>query len=93
MALLIKVRGARFYGDAVMSQATYFHQSCPTCGRHLRVRIDYLGKSVVCQHCRGRFVAYDPECGPPADSDSSISLLQRADELLATASAMRSRPR
>lgn len=76
-----------------MSQATYFHQSCPTCGRQLRVRVEYLGKMVVCQHCRGRLLAVDPECGPPADSDSSITLLERADQLLATASNLRSRPR
>ncbi|MGB6042589.1 MAG: hypothetical protein WBF93_05470 [Pirellulales bacterium] len=29
----------------------------PTCGRSLRVRVEYLGEQVVCQHCGGEFQA------------------------------------
>jgi len=69
-----------------MSHATYFTQECPTCGRRLQVRIAYLGKQVVCQHCSGRFDACDPDgvsaTAIPAGSPSGI--LERADELLAT---------
>ena len=67
-----------------MANSIYFIQECPTCGRNLQVRVEYLGKSVACQHCGARFEACDPSsvCYPP--SDSSLSLLQRAEELLET---------
>lgn len=68
---------------------SYFVQECPTCGRCLHVRVEYLGRQVICQHCRSEFVAWDPEGAPPpaADSavrasDSGIQLLRRADQLL-----------
>jgi len=68
-----------------MSTPTYFVQECPTCGRRLEVRIEYLGKRVVCQHCHGKFLASDQ---PGADemSESGI-LLRRAEELLLLASS------
>lgn len=70
--------------------ATYFAQECPSCGRHLKVRIEYLGKAVACQHCQRRFDAMIV----PAQSDSSEDLLNRADQLLATvAMGSRSLPR
>jgi predicted RNA-binding Zn-ribbon protein involved in translation (DUF1610 family) len=64
-----------------MSNSTFYVQSCPTCGRRLQIRVEYLGRRVVCQHCQGQFIAADPanrfdcpECGN--------ELLRRADELL-----------
>jgi RNase P subunit RPR2 len=66
-----------------MSTATYFVQECPTCARRLQVRVEYLGKRVVCQHCRGTLVALDPANKQQPISDSSV-LLARADQLLAT---------
>jgi len=68
-----------------MSKSVYFVQECPTCGRNLEVRIEYLGKFVVCQHCQGRFVACDSESRTPLISNRASDLLQRADELLAQA--------
>ena len=44
---------------------TYYIQECPTCGRSLHVRVEYLGKQVVCQHCHARFEAYDSANTPP----------------------------
>ncbi len=76
-----------------MSGSTYFAQECPTCGRGLRIRIQYLGKEVACQHCRSQFVSCEPGSDSYAASQSGLTLLRRADELLATASAVRSRPR
>jgi hypothetical protein len=70
-----------------MSKSVYFVQECPTCGRSLEVRIEYLGKFVVCQHCQGRFVACDPELHAPLMSTAASDLLQRADELLARAAS------
>lgn len=73
-----------------MSRATYFIQECPTCGRRLQIRVEYLGKLVACQHCRGQFEASDPAAHTWHASDSSI-LMARADELLASAPTLRPR--
>lgn len=63
-----------------MSNATYFTQECPTCGRRLEIRVEHLGRNVVCQHCRGRFVARDPASNRYAACASA--LMDRADQLL-----------
>ena len=36
-----------------------YHQSCPVCGRNLRIRVMLLGQRVYCQHCGGGFIATD----------------------------------
>lgn len=71
--------------------ATYFVQECPTCGRNLQVRVEYLGKRVVCQHCKARFEACDPSSAAYPPMESSLSLLARADQLIdgATGSALK----
>jgi hypothetical protein len=66
-----------------MPHSTYFVQGCPTCGRRLHVRVEYLGKKVICQHCRGPLVACDGAgkgCGE-GQADGA-SLLHRANEIL-----------
>lgn len=73
-----------------MSHPVYYIQECPICGRNLRVRVVYLGKRVVCKHCSAQFVAFDPSSG---DSSSGSSVLDRADQLLASVVAMKNRPR
>lgn len=70
-----------------MPSTVYFVQECPTCGRNLQIRVHYLGKRVVCQHCSATFEACDPSSGAYPPSESSLSLLDRADELLEAASA------
>ncbi len=67
-----------------MSNSTYFVQECPTCGRRLQIRVEYLGKQVVCQHCQGRFVASDPSNVRIDGPMGSNAILRRADELLAS---------
>ncbi len=64
------------------THASFFAQRCPTCGRQLRICVEYLGKSIQCRHCRSVFTAVDPalQDGPHVRLDP---LLQRADELLA----------
>ncbi|NIL95845.1 MAG: hypothetical protein GTO53_02760 [Planctomycetales bacterium] len=62
-----------------MATTTYFLQACPTCGRSLRVRLEYLGKKVACKHCGGQFLAHD---GPPSSADLDSDVLRRANELL-----------
>jgi len=63
--------------------ATFFYQECPTCGRALRVRINYLGKTVVCEHCQGSFTAQDPQNVAAVPAVHELSSLERAEELLA----------
>jgi DNA-directed RNA polymerase subunit RPC12/RpoP len=64
-----------------MPNTTYFVQDCPTCGRRLQVRVEYLGRRVACQHCHGVFVATDPS---NLGADSGSVILRRANELLST---------
>lgn len=70
-----------------MTRNTYFVQECPTCGRNLQVRVQYLGKQVVCQHCGARFEACDPSSGAYPPPSSSLSLLERAEQLLQSTAA------
>jgi|EndMetStandDraft_3_1072993.scaffolds.fasta_scaffold690298_1 hypothetical protein len=67
-----------------MSKPVYYVQECPTCGRRLQIRVVYLGKQVVCQHCLAEFSASDPAGKQFVPSDSSRDMLLRAEELLAT---------
>ncbi|MGQ9506116.1 MAG: hypothetical protein ACUVQG_14770 [Thermogutta sp.] len=36
----------------------FFIQGCPTCGRKVQIRLDYLGKYVTCHHCGAAFLAF-----------------------------------
>lgn len=65
-----------------MPNATYFFQECPTCGRSLQIRVEYLGKRLVCQHCQGKFLAMDAASARGAYVDHGSALLRRANELL-----------
>jgi DNA-directed RNA polymerase subunit RPC12/RpoP len=68
-----------------MPNSTYFIQECPTCGRRLQIRVEYLGKRVRCQHCRGQFEAIDPASTRCDPAEQGNALLRRADELLESA--------
>jgi DNA-directed RNA polymerase subunit RPC12/RpoP len=65
-----------------MPNPTYFVQECPTCGRRLQIRVEYLGRKVVCQHCRGQLVACDPASNRYPELSQSDELLRRAEQLL-----------
>jgi hypothetical protein len=65
-----------------MANFTYFLQGCPACGRRLQIRVEYLGKTVVCQHCRRQFTAADPNGRRVGNEFLSDPLIRRADELL-----------
>jgi hypothetical protein len=69
-----------------MPRSTYYVQECPTCGRRLQVRVEYLGKLVQCQHCHARFEACEPGFTPCSEHESGLSLLERAEQLLQSAS-------
>jgi len=72
-----------------MSRSVYYLQACPTCGRTLQIRVEYLGRRVVCQHCHAKFEACDPASASYPPTDSSLDLMRRADELLQTVSQKR----
>ncbi|MDZ4820404.1 MAG: hypothetical protein SGJ20_15670 [Planctomycetota bacterium] len=72
-----------------MSRLVYYTQECPTCGRSLRVRVSYLGRQVICQHCDAQFKAVDPSAALHDPDDVGSSLLQRADLLLETVDRQR----
>src|SRR5262245_65510755 len=80
-------RGVAGIGVPFMSRSTYFVQECPTCGRNLQIRVQYLGRQVVCQHCSARFEAYDPSSANYPSPASSLSLLARAEQLLSASSS------
>ena len=74
-----------------MSSSTFFLQECPTCGRRLRIRVEHLGKRLVCQHCRGPFVALDPSSNRYRPGDSTV--IEKAEELLKRAAENATRSR
>ena len=63
-----------------MSQHLVFIQECPTCGRRLRIRVEYLGRKLACSHCRGKLIARDPS-GPEGGACGS-EMMVRAEQLL-----------
>ncbi len=76
-----------------MAECTYFVRECPTCGRSLHIRVEFLGKRVVCQHCRGPFVASDGSAQVIEPPEPNTSLLARAEELLDLAAQRKNLPR
>lgn len=77
-----------------MAECTYFVQECPTCGRNLHIRVEHLGKQVVCQHCRGALLARDRSAAPEEPpAPAPLSLIDRAEELLDLAQQRRNLPR
>lgn len=40
-----------------MASGMVFVRPCPTCGRHLEIRIELLGREVCCRHCSAEFRA------------------------------------
>jgi len=66
----------------------HFMQNCRVCGRRLRIPSYYGGQSVVCQHCRGRFVARDPAGVGTGEPSAADWLIRRADQLLEMAGSV-----
>ncbi|RMF86345.1 MAG: hypothetical protein D6741_22065 [Planctomycetota bacterium] len=63
---------------------TYFIQGCPTCGRRCQIRVEHLGKRVVCYHCKAQFIAVDPASEPAEGTLQDV----RLDDELGTLCAM-----
>ena len=64
-----------------MTQTTFFVKECPTCGRKLQVRLEYLGREMMCNHCGGDFIA-DESTSPKPSPESNEAIIARVDELL-----------
>lgn len=47
-----------------MSAMTVFYQSCPVCGRTLRINAKFFGREMSCTHCEGHFLAGKDELPP-----------------------------
>lgn len=61
---------------------SYF-QSCPVCGRALRINVNLIGSRVYCQHCGGGFVASGDDTSASAPvATGQPDAATRADELL-----------
>ena len=67
-----------------MSQRVFFVRPCPTCGRRLHIRVEYLGKKVVCPHCGARLDAFEVNMAGPSTADPAGALMKRVEELLET---------
>ena len=65
-----------------MPGSAYFVLECPTCGRRLHIRVEYLGRNVICQHCGAQFVASDPDSNRYPGEQAVESLLRRAEQRL-----------
>ena len=72
-----------------MAGTTIFVQPCPTCGRHLEVRVRYLGKPVICRHCNAEFEACDPSSPVYPPIGSNLKLVERAEALIQRAESDR----
>jgi len=57
-----------------MSGVTYFYESCPVCGRHLRVPVQHYGRLMECSHCGGEFLAGQPAAEERAAGDRAPAL-------------------
>ena len=68
------------FSKFAMTQTTFFVKECPTCGRNLQVRIEYLGRDMMCNHCGGDFVANEGLQKPKAEAGDAM--IARIDELL-----------
>ena len=60
----------------------HFFQECPTCGRHVRIKAEYLGRRMSCLHCQGEFTASDRESRFDAAQTRAVGLRQAMEGLL-----------
>jgi len=60
----------------------HFFQECPTCGRHVRIKAEYLGRRMTCLHCEGEFTASDRESRFDAAETRAGSTLEHMETLL-----------
>lgn len=66
-----------------MAAGTYFVRACPTCGRTLEIRVEWLNRKVECSHCHGVFLASEREERPVSDQKIEQILARTQDYLAA----------
>lgn len=76
-----------------MPRSIFYVQECPTCGRNLQVRVEYLGRLIVCQHCEARFEASHSSDESAEGVLAGSSLMQRAEALISASESQISRSR
>lgn len=74
-----------------MASGTFFVRSCPTCGRHLEVRVELLGRDVECVHCGANFKATQ-ESKNSADDLRIEEVLARAQQYIESVVSVNSTP-
>ncbi len=57
-----------------MSQRSVFYQTCPVCGRSLRMPVEAFGRRVNCVHCGGEFRSTDGQNAAPIRDDQAVPL-------------------
>lgn len=58
-----------------MSQRSVFYQTCPVCGRSLRMPVEAFGRRVSCVHCGGEFRSSDGQtAAAPVAVDRAVPL-------------------
>jgi hypothetical protein len=68
-----------------MPSGAYFIRNCPTCGRSLEIRVEYLGKLLKCRHCTAEFLASENHPASQSVSDGAAhELLARAERLISS---------
>ncbi|MGB8853279.1 MAG: hypothetical protein WCC69_06925 [Pirellulales bacterium] len=77
----------------IPGHGVFFAQSCPICGRTLRIAVNLLGSRVYCQHCGGGFMAADDSMRSAVvpDPDAARACDETVDALLAKAEAILAR--
>jgi len=72
-------------GDTRMVGGAHFMKSCPTCGRQLQIKVQYMGRRVSCGHCQAGFVATESDSAQALKGVfDAPELMRRADELLSS---------
>lgn len=70
----------------------HFFQECPTCGRHVRIKAEYLGRRMSCLHCEGEFTAADRESRFDAAESRDNSPLPMFETMLRIAQPVMASP-
>jgi RNA polymerases M/15 Kd subunit len=66
-----------------MASGMFFVRPCPTCGRHLEIRVELLGREVQCRHCSAEFTATQ-QCETPWIDMAVDRVLARAERYMAS---------
>lgn len=69
-----------------MASGMVFVRPCPTCGRHLEIRVELLGREIRCRHCSAEFHATQ-KCETPwldARVDRALAQAERYIETVHT---------